>query len=238
MRWFECWKSIYRNWFSLLNDLVPENLTKQPWGSTWNPEDCFSKEVFHQMFWLHMTCPLGFSADVGWGSTLETIHSCWSNSSTKWWLTSNCWIPIKLMWILVNPPKWWFEMIWCHEEFYGSIGTENFDPSQRISVKLWHWGILFYLAAGQGKLLASTSIWPPRHPMDVFWIMVPLLVYVNIALFVSWFAPMETLGSLGTTNGAVGPPKNGLILPGGNDSVSQQKPHSWRSNLLNPHVCR
>lgn len=66
-------------------------------------QDCFSKEVFHQMFWLHMTCPLG---------------------------------------------------------------------------------ILFYLAAGQGKLLASTSIWPPHNTMDVFWIMVPLLVYVNIALFV------------------------------------------------------
>ena len=59
-----------------------------------------------------------------------------------------------------NPPKWWFEMIWCHKELYGSIGTSILIHHHiglvSKCVKLWHWGILFYLAAGQGKLLAST----------------------------------------------------------------------------------
>lgn len=49
-------------------------------------------------------------------------------------------------------------------------------------------GIPFYLAAGKAKLLASTSIWPPANVLDVMWAVLPLLIYVNIALFVSWFA--------------------------------------------------
>ena len=172
MCWFECWKytgTDFHFWMSW-----SLHLTKQPWGSIWNPEDCFSKEVFHQMFWLHMTCPLGFSADGADGEARCSIHSCWPNCQ-----------PRKMMiWDDLMPRG----IVWIHWHL-------NFDPSpHRTSVKLWHWGILFYLAAGQGKLLASTSIWPPHNTMDVFWIMVPLLVYVNIALFVSWFAPMETLG--------------------------------------------
>jgi len=66
-------------------------------------QDCFSKEIFNLMFFLHLTCPV------------------------------------------------------C---------------------------IPFYLAAGRGKLLASTSIWPPANPMDVFWTVLPLVCYANIVLFV------------------------------------------------------
>lgn len=49
-------------------------------------------------------------------------------------------------------------------------------------------GIPFYLAAGKGKLLAGTSIWPPANPMDVFWTVLPLFCYANIVLFVPLFA--------------------------------------------------
>eukprot|EP00438_Fugacium_kawagutii_P014279 Skav215764 [mRNA] locus=scaffold106:372677:378055:- [translate_table: standard] len=49
--------------------------------------------------------------------------------------------------------------------------------------------IPFYLAAGKAKLLASTSIWPPANAMDVMWTVIPLFIYVNIALFVSWLQP-------------------------------------------------
>lgn len=74
------------------------------WASIWHPEDCFSKEVFQQMFLLHMTCPLGFSA---------TIHSRWLSK------------------LLTQHDLRWFDT--TNEELYGSIGTPIFSH-QRIGL--------------------------------------------------------------------------------------------------------
>ena len=62
------------------------------------------------------------------------------------------------------------------------------SPFQTVEDVSWNnRGIPLYLLAGKGKLLDATSIWPPRHVLDVFWAWVPLIVYLNVAIYVSWF---------------------------------------------------